>query len=326
MRADGLPWFFDQIVDAPEEEHGRKRGNFNIDDFGHLVAQCAWMHQGRFKFLDPTRNDIIQLPFALTNFKPGMKLINYRTKTEYNITSIIQNYRASSYQEPTIDNVPESIRIPHRVWRGFHPDELTGATVQISSSKNDLDPKQGDFLSIETSNRLAIRQAFAVARDDLSGTEKGDHAPYRIRYRVDRHEPGYGKRPFQDPKGAKPVSRHAAQLATGDPTVEASLSAQFFDALVRFELEAENAHELNVLTNWFECFMERYTPVLERIGFNRVLYWDRLEVEDPFLERAGEGAKRRLRYYVRTERLWPAIRPVLRQVDLEIKPKSAQEE
>lgn len=326
LRGDGLPWFYDQIEEPPTELGGRKHCNYNIDDFGHFVSQLAWMHQGRFKRIDGSNRDIIQMPFALSPLKEGMEMVNWRTGTKYTIKQVIHQYRQANYREPVINNVPESMILPERVWRGFHPDELTGATVQITTDNFDLDPKMGDFLSIESSNRLAIRQALAGARDDLSGNDTGDHAPYRIRYRVELSQPGFGKKFFEDPQGVKAAARPAVELQTHDPAVIASVSGQYFDNLVRFELEADNAFELNILTNWFELFMDRHISVLERIGYNRVLYWDRREVEDSNLERAGAGAKRRVRYAVRTERIWPGVKPVLRQVDLEVYPKNSQED
>lgn len=320
MRSDGMPWFFDQYMTLPLEVGSRKHGNFNIDQFGHLLGQMLLMHQGRAKPLDEAHPRILQLPFFIVPLAPGMRLWNFRTGVEYEVEQVIQDYRAANYSTPKIADAPETVLIKPRKWRnGFHPDELTGATVQLKSENWDLDLQQGDFFVIESSNRIAYRQAYAEVVGPNGSTK------YQIKWRVDRHEPNFDKEPFGDTRGLKALRRHSRDMETNDPTMVAELDAQFFDSLVSFELAAENALELNLLTQWFECFMDRHIPALEREGFNRVLYWDRRETEDPFLNKPDTGAKRKIRYYVRSERLWPGISPKLRQVDLEVKPKTQEE-
>ena len=324
MRSDGLPWFYDEVYRNPPESGSRKHSNYTIDQFGDIVSQCAWMHQGRFLKVSDTQENILQLPFALVPLKSGMKMYNNRTGTEYTITQVLEDYRASSYQEPTIKNTPESTRIAPRLWRsGFHPDELTGATVQVESPVFDLDPKQGDFLSIESSARIVIRQEYAEMRGDIAGSNLEDHSDYLVQYNVERHEPNYDTEPFGDFKGRK-ATRRPVELETDDPTLVAVMEGQFFDSIVCFKLESQNGHELNLMTQWFEMFMERYRPVYERLGFNRVLYWAREQGSHAHRDNPMQGTERKIKYYIRSERLWPGKGPKLRVIDVAIEPKTQE--
>jgi len=321
MRSDGLPWFYDQLWDLPVEESGRSHGNYDIDDFGPLVAQCAWMHQGRYKLVDESEPSIIQMPFALSYFQEGHKLTNYRTGTVYTVAKVIDRY-SDDYKEPRIDNTPESILLPKRRFvKSFHPAELTGATLQLESNVWDLDHKQGDFLSIESTNRPAIRQYSAVTRGELSGDNREHSAPYGIEYIVEREQPGAGKTPFSsDVRGVKPTARpREATVNTADPTIALKAMAQTFDNLVAFRVKARNGHELNRLTAWFNRFMLRYVSVFQRVGYGQILYWDRREYTHEDKEVAGTEPYRSLRYYVRTEQMWPKVEPLLRQVDIKLK-------
>lgn len=309
FRPDGLPVFFDDVTGPPYPPYDRKQGNWGIDQFGLFVAQCMWMHQGRFKLLQEG-GDIIQMPFLVLPPSPGQKMINHRTGTVYEVVQVLQNYREVFYSEPQIADVPESIVLRNRVpASGLLPDELTGATVQLKAATWDLDPSKKDFLSVESSGRVSIRQAYGETRD-YNGSG------YELRWRVESYRPGSGKELGGRPRGIKPGPRPVSVDAGGDPTTLPSERAQTFDSVVAFQQFAPNAAELNVLTNWFEMFMSRYTPVLERIGYTRILFDRREEREDGNLNKPGTGAVRTTRYGVRTERLWPGRLPILRSVDV----------
>lgn len=332
MRPDGYPWLWDQI-DRPPDEGFRKAGNFTIDHFGDFVGQCLWMFQGWFSIRDEKTPDIIQLPFAIVPLKAGQKLTNVRTGKVYEIKKVLFSRRKLLFQDPPIPDTPESIKIPNRVWRaGFHPGEVVGCEIQITSKDGtfDLDRTKGDFLSIESSGRVTYRQTYAEVPDsEIDANHSAEPDPilsgYSIEWKVPRSEPGGGNSPFSGVNQTIKPERRPLLEITDKPDVKVNIEGQWFDNLVEFKLRGPTAIDTNLMTEWFEVFMDRYQPVLERLGFNRVLYFDRKEGVDPSNKMPEGGDSRRLRYFVRTERLWPGADPKLRFVDIQVKPLDKQE-
>lgn len=311
FRPDGYIQFHERTSDLPNEPEFRNGANYTVSWLGVFVAQALWMFQGRAKPLDDKENDKLQLLFALVPPRAGHKLINVRTGTEYTIKQVLQNYRGVKYTEPAVKNRPESIVIKPRRWYGFHPDVLVGATVQVEAETFDFDPKQGDFFSLEESASIVCRQRYAETR------EHGDSG-YNISFRIPRNQPGWDKEPFGGVRGIRPTRRSTVGMETNDPTMLAAVEAQSFHALVEFELEAPNALELNLLTDYFEAFMDMYRGTFRRLGFEQIHYWERNDVLGDGQDTPGTPIKRRLQYFVLTERIWPGLMPKLRSIDLEV--------
>lgn len=316
FRDDGYIVFHEYGSTFDNPPTGREDANFTVDTFGLFVQQALWMYQGRIKPLAVDSNRTLQLPFAIVPLEEGMVVTNVRTGRTYEIGSVTERYRQMQYTEPTVANTPESIVIRPRTFvragtDGYHPDEILGCTVQLRGDDIDIDVKQGDFLSIESSGRVGCRQIYAESRS-YEGSD------YSIQYRIETHQPGRDKEFLGSSRGIKPTPRNSVNMATNDPTMVASVKAQTFHSVIEFELNAPNAFELNLLTNWFECFMDRYSGIFRRLGFPQVFYYDRRDLTDRDVEKPLTGSKRVLRYGLITERIWPGVLPKLRQVDLEV--------
>lgn len=322
MRDDGLPILFTELPDDPKAPF-RKLGNWNIDDFGAMVGTCFCMWQGWFKFMDSSDHSLIQLPFALIDLDEGDLLVNHRTGAEYEIRQVLWNARRLKYKNPLVDGVIDLVPFEsRRIRKGFHPDELVGVGVQIKRVNGDgidLDQSRGDFLTLGSSNRASFRQRYAE-------TEDVDSSGYSVRWQVEVSEPGSGSEPFRDVRAPKKMRRPKIGVKTDDPTMIGYIDGQFFDNLVQFDLQAPSASELSIMTNWFMAFMERYAPVLEKEGFNRVLFWDRRAKNEVLQEKPEGGDGVRLRYYVRTEKLSMGIQPRFRKITIETKLKPEPED
>jgi len=322
MRQDLLPILFSDLTDDPKAPF-RRLGNWNIDDFGRMIGTCLCMWQGWFKFIDDSDHSIVQLPFSIVDLVEGDKLINHRTGAQYEVRQVLWRARAMKYKEPLVAGVIDLVPFQERVIRkGFHPDELVGCAVQLARTNGDgidLDRNMGDFLTIGSSKRVNFRQRYA----ESPGT---DRSGYSIGWQVELSEPHSGNEPFKGTTGPKKQRRPKQAVKTDDPSVIGYVEGQFFDNLVRFDLTAPSANELSTMVHWFELFMERHMPVLEKEGFNRVLYWDRKPTNEQTQERPGGGDGTRLRYFVRTEKLNMGVEPRLRKVTIETKIKPEPEE
>ena len=321
MRADGYPWLYYEIAQSPNEGH-LQHGNYSIDDLSEIISQCLWMYQGVFTPADSQRNDIINLPHAFMKLSQGTKLINACTGAQYEIVDIIGDFRSMMYQKPIIGDIPESVKIPPRLWKGSvnHPSELVGATVQIrrldaQKDQIELVREKGHFLSLPTSARPVCRLVRAELKDQ---DDKGPE--FSIGIQVTREGPNEGKEHFGDTTSPIPKRRRQSRTNTrhDDPTTVPEVYSMFEDAWVDFFLKAKTGRELGWMTQWFKVFMYRYMPVIERIGYNRIIPVGRFGGQDATKNTPESGDAVRLRYGVRTETIYPAYPWRLRNVKVEV--------
>lgn len=334
MRNDGYPWLYYEISDSPNEGH-LQSGSFTIDDLPEIVSQCLWMYQGVFFRADEKRPDIINLPHAFMQLEEGIKLVNVVTNAVYEIVDIIGDFRSLRYKTPSIEGVPESIKIPQRLWfrDQYNPSELVGATVQIKRLDDDPDQidlvrEKGHFLSLPASNRPKCRLIRSEQRDLSEGKGEEDRQAdirpgFEIEVQITREGPNEGNELFGDTNA--PLPRQRRQPRTNKPDLDFTKTRIVYtiteDAWIDFFLKAPTGRELGWMVQWFKVFMFRYLSVIERVGYTRVIPIGRFGGDDASLRKPETGDAVRLRYGVRTETIYPSTPWKLRGTIVEVETK-----
>lgn len=329
MRPDGYPWLYYELAKLPKQGN-LQAGSLSEDDLPALIAQCLWMFQGVFSWYSEKRNDIINLPHAFCKLEVGMILTNAVTNREYEIVKILGQFRDDKYLTPPIKDTPESIKLPKREWiSSYHPDELTGGTVQIAAvdgkASIDLIREDGHFLSLHASKRPHCRIIYSEMASRSEGDGEEDikataHSGYEIELVLARGGPNQSRELFGDTKSPKPrrYTGDRDNLPTKDPTYVDNVWSQSFDAHLELNLSAPTATELGWMVQWFQIFMWRYTPVIQRVGFTQVIYDARFGGKIAPLGKPEAGDMVRLRYGIRWERIFPSRTVKLRSTDLQI--------
>ena len=327
MRSDNLPWLYYEIGELPNEGD-LQSGSLSEDHLGEVIQKCLWMWQGVFSSYSETNNDVINLPHAFCKLEEGMILTNGVTRRKYRIVKVLGQFRDDKYTTPPIEDTPESIPMRNRQWiSSYHPDELTGGSVQIAPADNidsiDLDRSKGHFLSLHTSKRPHCRIIYSEQASESEGAGEEDikagmRSGYEIEIVIARSGPNQGNQPFGDTKNPAPRQYQGDRknIATSDATYVEDIWGQHFDTHLEFNLKSPNTTELGWMAQWFQIFMWRYSPVIERLGFTKVLYDARFGGKISPLKKPEAGDMIKLRYNVRWERIFPSRKVKMRGTTL----------
>jgi hypothetical protein len=80
------------------------------------------------------------------------------------------------------------------------------------------------------------------------------------------------------------------------------VKAQVFDNLVQYNIWSKSNYEAEIMMEWFEDFMDKYTGMFREAGIVQLLFNRRVRDETLFQMKNGYHARSGL-YYVRTERV-----------------------
>ena len=262
----------------------KRLGNFSIDDFFTIVAECLMDNQG-YHLVSPDNKWRIKLPYA-RYLSTGDKIFNLTTGEEYKVKEVL-NYESKDIL-------------------------LTGITP----------PEDTDRLRLEKQNMVRFvhdyPRSFASSINiDIAEEIADQPAPWTdtITYIITYSEPStLDTHPFKGYRNLRPRSREIVEnVADHDTLVE--IESWCFDSIANFCCWAKtNARAVDLL-EWFEDFMFRYKWIFILFGMSRVYYWERNEDEEVFKWRT-DITKRSVKFLIRTERLHYSLTPKIKSIKL----------
>ena len=92
---------------------------------------------------------------------------------------------------------------------------------------------------------------------------------------------------------------------------------QVFDNLVQYNIWTRSNYDAEVLTEWFENYMDDFRGMFREAGINQ-MHFDRRVRDDTLMQRNNGYHLRSILYYIRTERIKIQTILPIRRIDLNI--------
>jgi len=266
-----------------------------------LVEECARLFQMTW-FPSKKNENLIYMPYHFIRPANDWLLRNTTTGENYSVANV--------GVDPTNELFTGSILLKHERLDRVPlqaPYFATGTRDRKTDRLEWVDEK-GKIIEFvyEDPERTANELVSLIDADEGAGTPS-KFVP-TIAMSLDRQEPGTtGKRPFDEPKQARPHFREAVECPIDPINYTVEIEGWWMDNLLRFDCFSVDTKEVNRLVRWFLNFMVYNKWVLELNGVQKILLWDRRSDQVParFRDRLPW---RPIRYYARTEELYTTRR------------------
>ena len=177
---------------------------------------------------------------------------------------------------------------------------------------------------------------FLLPLGDPGHTEAPTSTPASITWGIIRKEPGtMSGRPFSGTQEIKPRFREYIAIfndqnkqwlidnsesrigGTNQLACFVRVEGQFFDNLVQYNIWQQSNTEAEILTEWFEDYMDRYRGMFREAGVVQTTF-DRRIRDDTIMTMKNGYNVRSVLYYVRTERIHVENISPIKRIDLKI--------
>jgi len=301
-------WLIDQGIIPrdprdPRVQLPRQRRHRRADEVEtmRLVEECARLFQMTW-FPSKKNENLIYMPYHFIRPANDWLLRNTTTGENYSVANV--------GVDPTNELFTGSILLKHERLDRVPlqaPYFATGTRDRKTDRLEWVDEK-GKIIEFvyEDPERTANELVSLIDADEGAGTPS-KFVP-TIAMSLDRQEPGTtGKRPFDEPKQARPHFREAVECPIDPINYTVEIEGWWMDNLLRFDCFSVDTKEVNRLVRWFLNFMVYNKWVLELNGVQKILLWDRRSDQVParFRDRLPW---RPIRYYARTEELYTTRR------------------